>query len=812
MLMLLLAASLLAQTTLPPPLVFETLPAAPPPGAAQADGMEELAIRWRPSAAPSGTLVAPASAPAGDFELLTRRLLGEAVGFERNPELSDDRLVAVAVDAAGNVVSWQILLDPRLVRAEQAAADGSLTAVRFHRSETRFTVVLPRGAAAALNLYQPRWNGVTWLLDPIGRVTLGPDGVALDAPTVDPAPSPVTTIRNHGSSMNRVDLVILGDGYTAAEISSGKWAQDAETFVQGVFAQQPYAAYQFYFNVHRVDVASAQSGADHPPSVFRDTAFDATYNCANIERLICVNFSKVQTALVDSVPSPAARDIVLVIVNDTEYGGSGGSISVASTNAAAVELILHEQGHTFGLLADEYGGPPPPECNNSVEPAAVNATQQTTRSLIKWNHWIDGSTPVPTNNTINALPGLYQGAQYCDFGLYRPTFNSKMRSLGQGFHHINIEQHVRRVYNFVSPIDSTLPAEASITLQADTTRTFSVSIPQPVGSPLSVAWRLDGVLVGSGPSYSLVHSSVASGTHTLSVHVQDPTAFVRHDPANVLRATRSWTVTVLPANGSGIDLNGDGRLDLLWHHQTDGRLSGWLMNGINLIDGTLLTPSSVPDTNWKVVGAGDLDADGHVDLVWQNIADGRVSAWLMTGLTLREGTLFSIPQVPDTQWRIRSVGDLNGDGKADLFWQHDGTGDISVWLMDGLTVIDGTLLTPSRVDDLNWKIVGTADFDGNGSRDLVWHHQGDGRIAIWFMNGTSQIGGSLTNPGQVADLTWKIRAVGDLNGDGRPDLLWQNIADGRLSVWYMNGLNLIDGSLLNPSQVPDTNWHIVGPR
>jgi FG-GAP-like repeat len=184
----------------------------------------------------------------------------------------------------------------------------------------------------------------------------------------------------------------------------------------------------------------------------------------------------------------------------------------------------------------------------------------------------------------------------------------------------------------------------------------------------------------------------------------------------------------------------------------------------------------------------------------------------MNGLRMTEGTLFSIPQVPDTNWRIRSVGDLNGDGRSDLFWQHQGDGRISVWLMDGVRVISGVLLSPSQVADTNWKIVGTADFDGNGSRDLVWHHQGDGRIAVWFMNGTTLIDGSLTSPSQVPETNWKIRAVGDLNADGKPDLIWQHIVDGRISVWLMNGLTLVDGMLLSPSQVSDTNWHIVGPR
>jgi len=178
----------------------------------------------------------------------------------------------------------------------------------------------------------------------------------------------VVTILDNGSPDNRLDFAILGDGYTSGEM--GKYRNDAEQIIQHFFSEEPFMEYQNYINVHLVEVISSESGADHPelsPPVFRDTAFDAHYNCAQIVRLICVNTSSV-IDVVSSTLEPSQRDITLVVVNDSEYGGSGGSPIVASTNELSGELVLHELGHGFGLLADEYGGPPPPVCDASVEP------------------------------------------------------------------------------------------------------------------------------------------------------------------------------------------------------------------------------------------------------------------------------------------------------------------------------------------------------------------------------------------------------------------------------------------------------------
>ena len=355
---------------------------------------------------------------------------------------------------------------------------------------------------------------------------------------------PVATIRIHGDPANRVDLVVLGDGYTASELS--KFASDAETSIQALFAQDPWREYQRYFNVHRVDVASPESGADHPestPPVYKDTFFDATYNCAGIPRLVCVDNTQVDEVLSRSLP-PGSRDVVLVLVNDTVYGGSGGSISVASMDGNSLEVVLHELGHSFGLLADEYGGLDPPYCDATQEPPEVNVTRETQPSLIKWAPWILPSTPLPTPGTEPGVPGLYEGAKYCSTGLFRPTYDSKMRTLYRPYEHVNSEQLIKRIYDAVSLIDSTTPGEPTLVVPRGATQIFHIDVPSPLSHTLSATWRVDGQTGVSGLDFTLNTGALAPGDHTVEVEVRDPTPMVVNDPSGVLTDRRPWTVTV----------------------------------------------------------------------------------------------------------------------------------------------------------------------------------------------------------------------------------------------------------------------------
>ncbi len=156
--------------------------------------------------------------------------------------------------------------------------------------------------------------------------------------------------------------------------------------------------------------------------------------------------------------------------------------------------------------------------------------------------------------------------------------------------------------------------------------------------------------------------------------------------------------------------------------------------------------------------------------------------------------------------RNRRKGDLNGDGYPDLLWQHT-DGRLEAWFMNGATQIGTSAVVPSTTS--GWTVVGLGDFNSDGMQDLVWAHT-DGSISVWLMADTTRLSGQATTPGAVADVNWRIRGVDDLNRDGQPDLYWQHLTTGQLAAWTMNGLTQIAGFSLNPNQVADTNWRIMG--
>jgi hypothetical protein len=242
-----------------------------------------------------------------------------------------------------------------------------------------------------------------------------------------------TTVVNSGPSKKRMDYVLVGDGYTAAEM--GKWRTDAKKVIDGMLADPLFAANRDKINIHRVDIASNESGVDEPDiNSYRDTAMDGTFNCGNVLRSLCVDDDKAY-AIVRQVMTPDRRDIIIVVSNTARYGGSGGAVAALSMNSEAVEAALHELGHTAFGLGDEYSHG---ECWDGYEPDHANLSMESTRA-VKWGGLIAATTPVPTlpGQVPNGTVGAFEGGNYCVSGMFRPTEDSKMRSLGQPWHAVN---------------------------------------------------------------------------------------------------------------------------------------------------------------------------------------------------------------------------------------------------------------------------------------------------------------------------------------------------------------------------------------
>ena len=262
-----------------------------------------------------------------------------------------------------------------------------------------------------------------------------------------------------------------------------------------------------------------------------------------------------------------------------------------------------------------------------------------------------------------------------------------------------------------------------------------------------------------------------------------------------------------------VDFNKNGWLDLLWHHQTTGLVSTWLMSGTTVVSGEPITALfdlyRRVDTNWKIVGAADMDQDGWVDLVWQHGADGRLAYFTTLNGSVQQERTLSPDVVVETAGRSKPSPISTRTDRRSRLAARDEWSDrnlVHERADDGA----GVPLGPGEVLDLGWRIVGSGDFNRDGWQDLVWQHQGDGRISVWKMRGAALVEGDLISPGQIFDLDWKIRGVGDINGDDMPDLIWQHRVSGDVSTWLMNGTTMMSG--IGIGRVTDTNWQIVGPR
>jgi len=213
----------------------------------------------------------------------------------------------------------------------------------------------------------------------------------------------------------------------------------------------------------------------------------------------------------------------------------------------------------------------------------------------------------------------------------------------------------------------------------------------------------------------------------------------------------------------------------------------------------------VPDLSWEIKGTGDFNKDGQVDILWHYNGPGGFNVvWFMNGASWT-GSVELVP-VDDSTWQIVGTGDFNRDGNIDILWRNTVSGANVVWFMNGTNWVSSAALL--GVSDPNWTIVGTGDFNLDGDVDILWRLNGAGGLnTIWYLHGLTW--SSSADMPSVSDLNWQIVGTGDYNNDGSADVLWRyNGAGGFNVIWYLTGANWIGSESL--LAVPDLNWKIVG--
>ncbi len=375
---------------------------------------------------------------------------------------------------------------------------------------------------------------------------------------------PTNTLQNNGPTSNRINFAYLSDGYQTAQLPT--FITNATTINNAVFSQTPFVQYKSFFNSYAVQSPSTDAGAKHPatasdeassggqPFLNPNNYYQSTFDYGSIHRLLVpLNSAGINSALVSNVPD---YDQAFIVVNSPYYGGSGGSYATASTDPSSTEVAIHEIGHSFAQLADEYWA------GDIYAAEKPNMTQVTNPATVKWKNWYG----------LNGI-GIYAyGASGNPAVWFRPHQLCKMQYLGYPFCSVCAERITDRIHQLVSMIDSYLPATTSYTITIPAAQNFSVSNLQTNPATISVKWYLNGSttpFASNTSSVSVPFASFVAGANTIRAEVLDNTTLSKsYLPAAGYVNNVTWTVTnnVIPVKLSNFTgtVTGRGQGLLTW--------------------------------------------------------------------------------------------------------------------------------------------------------------------------------------------------------------------------------------------------------
>lgn len=241
----------------------------------------------------------------------------------------------------------------------------------------------------------------------------------------------VIDIEINGETQNTIDIVLLSEGYSKK--NKAKFINDAKIFRESLFSFSPFKDRRTKFNIRAVWCGDQyDDGVSIPKdSVWHKTPLGSKFYTFDSERYQMVN----DFQIVRDYAANAPYDFIYILTNSEKYGGGGiynfYGISSANHSTLTKEIYVHEFGHLFLGLADEYEGGSEPMYNLKTEPWEQNITTLIDFNSKEWSKMVDKSTKIPTsiNESNKNIVGVYQGAAYQNHGIYRPWLNCIMRHL-----------------------------------------------------------------------------------------------------------------------------------------------------------------------------------------------------------------------------------------------------------------------------------------------------------------------------------------------------------------------------------------------
>jgi hypothetical protein len=342
---------------------------------------------------------------------------------------------------------------------------------------------------------------------------------------------PVDTLYKSGPLDSRINVVILGDGFTEAEMP--KFRTEAKKFADFLLEYQPYNRYKSYFNFFAIPTPSEESGVSNPgtaPDAYPDqpvgtkkTYYSGTFG-STIHRLVTINFTAAYNVLAANLPT---YDLIVVLINTTYYGGSGGSIAVHTLNESANTIGAHEIGHTFTSLNDEYWAGP------QYGWEAANMTEVSNPAEVKWKNWLDSEGI-----------GVYKHGSDSEAARWHKPANGRclMEYLNQEFCVVCREATTERILAIVDPTSNIQP-DTSATFLVKEPATFKFDVLKPEPNSMYIQWKLDGQVLDNTQNEIVLTPEDIAGVGRLTATVFDSTHLSRSETLQMSRVrTIEWQV------------------------------------------------------------------------------------------------------------------------------------------------------------------------------------------------------------------------------------------------------------------------------